>query len=184
MGQAFWLLTWRTYGTWLPGDARGFVSNVRGADGHGGRHNIPGTECDRDLPGLERYAREQMKGKPVLFTAEQARLVADDFRSSAEFRGWSHHALAVMANHIHIVISAPEEVLTDRLLQVFKSYASRMLNQAYPRPTSGTWWAASGSRRRLPDERAVAAAIEYVRHQEYPLVIWTMDSEPGTTVPG
>ena len=27
----YWLLTWTTYGTWLPGDARGFVSNV--ADG-------------------------------------------------------------------------------------------------------------------------------------------------------
>ena len=23
-----WLLTWTTYGTWLPGDERGFVGNV------------------------------------------------------------------------------------------------------------------------------------------------------------
>jgi len=23
-----WLLTWTTYGTWLPGDARGFVSPI------------------------------------------------------------------------------------------------------------------------------------------------------------
>ena len=183
METAFWLLTWRTYGTWLPGDARGFVSNVRGVDGCGERHNTPGTECERDLPGLQRYAREQMKGEPVLLTADQARLVAADFRSSAEFRGWPVQALAVMANHVHLVVSAPEEVLTDRLLQVFKSYASRKLNQAYPRPVGGTWWAASGSRRRLPNEQAVLAAVEYVRNQEYPLAIWTAP-EPGTTVPG
>jgi hypothetical protein len=29
----FWLLTWTTYGTWLPGDERGFVSEVRDDSG-------------------------------------------------------------------------------------------------------------------------------------------------------
>ena len=183
--MAHWLLTWRTYGTWLPGDARGFVSNVRGEDGHGERHNVPGTDCDRDLPGLERYARDQMKGKPILLGAEQARLVADDFRSSAAFRGWPLHAVAVLVNHVHLVVAAPEEVLTERLLQVFKSYASRKLNGLYPKPVNGSWWAVSGSRRRLPDERAVAAATAYVLNQQHPLVVWAAAApEPGTAVPG
>jgi len=184
MSPAFWLLTWRTYGSWLPGVSRGFVSNVRGADGSGERHNVPGTECERDQPGLERYARTLLKGEPILLTADQAALAAEDFRASAAFRNWLLPALAVMANHVHLVVSAPEDVSTDRLLQVFKSYASRKLNQSCRRPAGGTWWAVSGSRRRLPTEQAVDSAIEYVKNQEYPLVIRTTDSEPGTIVPG
>jgi hypothetical protein len=45
----YWLLTRTTYGTWLPGDVRGFVSRVRdlrrGTKGEGGAHapRSPGT---------------------------------------------------------------------------------------------------------------------------------------------
>src|SRR5690349_21194983 len=38
-----WHLTWTTYGTWLPGDERGFVSNVRDGDGPEVKHNTPAT---------------------------------------------------------------------------------------------------------------------------------------------
>lgn len=134
------------------------------------------------MPALERYAREQMKGEPVYLTLEQARLVADDFLSSATYRGWTLLALAVMANHAHIVVAAPEEVPTDRLLQVFKSYASRRLNGAFAKPANGTWWATSGSRRRLPHRNAVEAAVTYVRDQPNPLAIWVNtgpDAVPG-----
>ena len=41
-----WLITWTCYGTWLPGDARGFVGNVREEDGTQVSHNLPGTPVD------------------------------------------------------------------------------------------------------------------------------------------
>ena len=47
----YWLLTWTTYGTWLPGDQRGFVSNVPNGSGPEVRHNIPGTPYDADDEG-------------------------------------------------------------------------------------------------------------------------------------
>ena len=178
MHVAYWLLTWRTYGTWLPGDARGFISHVRGTDGAGMRHNIPGTACDYNIPALERYVRSQMKGKPILLTADQAALAAEEMQHSAHHSGWTMTALAMMVNHVHLIVAAPEDVLPDRLFQIFKSYASRKLNQHYPKPPGGTWWAVSGSRRRLPTERALHAAIEYVKNQEHPLRLWTADSEP------
>jgi hypothetical protein len=56
-----WLLTSTTYGTWLPGDPRGFVSNVADGPGPEVRHNIPGTPYDKDMPGLVRVARENLK---------------------------------------------------------------------------------------------------------------------------
>jgi hypothetical protein len=38
----YWLTTWTTYGSRLPGDKQGFVGNVREADGTQATHNIPG----------------------------------------------------------------------------------------------------------------------------------------------
>ena len=50
--ERYWLLTWTCYGHWLPGDARGFVGNIRDDDGSQITHNIPGTPYDADIPRL------------------------------------------------------------------------------------------------------------------------------------
>lgn len=92
-----------------------------------------------------------------------------DLRSSAAFRGWPLSVLAVTADHVRVVAAAPEAVLTDRLLRVFKSYASRELNRSHPRPANGTWWAASGSRRRLPS--AAARTGRQVGLDKHPLEV-------------
>ncbi|MBU6293193.1 MAG: hypothetical protein KJS91_00805, partial [Planctomycetes bacterium] len=68
------------------------------------------------------------------------------------------------------------------LLKDFKSYASRALNKQFEKPESGTWWTEGGSRRKLPDEAAVAAAIRYVLDQEHPLVVWP-HGERGASAP-
>ena len=66
-----WLLTWTTYGTWLPGDERGFVSNVAEGDGPEVKHNVSGTPYDARQRGLALAARTQMKGEPVWLSAER-----------------------------------------------------------------------------------------------------------------
>ena len=83
----FWLLTWTTYGTWLPGDERGFVSNVRDGEGPEVKHNMPGTPYDAKQRGLAIAARKQLKEKPVWLTTEQAGPLALQFRETATFRG-------------------------------------------------------------------------------------------------
>jgi hypothetical protein len=62
---------------------------------------------------------------------------------------------------------APNDISRD-----FKSYASRGLNKRWAKPASDTWWTTGGSKRKLPDEQAVLAAIEYVKNQYNPLVVW------------
>jgi REP element-mobilizing transposase RayT len=167
-----WLLTSTTYGTWLPGDKRGFVSTVKDGPGPRVRHDVPGTEYDRDVEGLNRSARELLKCLPILLTAEQALAVLEQFHETATFRRWNLYAGAVMANHFHLVVAAPDEVHSTILMRDFKSYASRALNRRWQKPGSGTWWTESGSRRSLPDEQAIEAAIEYVRRQSAPLAMW------------
>src|SRR5439155_11268524 len=126
-------------------------------------HNQAGTEYDRDLPGLVRFSRQVMRAEPMYLSAEQALVAADEFLRTATFRHWELSAVAVMANHVHLVVVVAESNPGEKLLQEFKSYASRALNQRFGRPPAGTWWTRSGSKRRLPDDAAVPAAMEYLR---------------------
>jgi hypothetical protein len=91
-----------------------------------------------------------------------------------------------MANHFHLVVGVPGDPDPSDVLGDFKSYASRALNRRWAKPAGGTWWTESGSKRKLPNETAVLGAIQYVKAQEYPLVIWVAESfaaaeqsEPG-----
>ncbi len=92
----YWLLTWTTYGTWLPGDVRGFVGNVRNPDGNQLVNNIPGTPYDADLPPLEDYARGQMAGSPVTLTKSDADALIKQYQETADIRGWELCAASVM----------------------------------------------------------------------------------------
>jgi REP element-mobilizing transposase RayT len=168
-----WLITSTTYGTWLPGDERGFVSTVENHPGPRVRHNQPGTAYDADMPKLRESAQHLLKGSPIRFNVEQAEVVAAQFRETAAWRGWDLHALAVMANHFHVVISASDEVHSSAILRDLKSYAARALNHRWGKPEGGTWWTESGSRRPKDSEQALEAAIRYVLYgQPNALVVW------------
>lgn len=80
--------------------------------------------------------------------------------------------LAAIANHVHHIVGVPGGPEPSDVMRDFKSYGSRALNARWPKPTSGTWWTQSGSQRKLANEPSVLAAVEYVREQEFPLVIW------------
>jgi REP element-mobilizing transposase RayT len=179
-----WHLTWTTYATWLPGDPRGSVTSVRDASGPRQRHNNFGEPYDAEMPGIHAAATAAIKGGLVVLTAEQALVIERQFKETAGYRGWRILALAVMATHLHLLVSAGDNVEPDTLLRDFKSYASRALNRNWRRPASGTWWTESGSRRRKDDESAVLAAIRYIARQESPLVVsiadewtWCLKSE-------
>ena len=72
-------LTWTTYGTWLPGDARGWVeSGVPGVQ-------PPDTE-------RERLARQCMAESAVLLSLDQREKVAETIQEHCRIRGWTLHA--------------------------------------------------------------------------------------------
>lgn len=170
-----WLLTWTTYGTWLPGDPRGSVTRIREGTVSGGprvEHDQLGKPFVPHIAGLVRSSQDRMLGAPVWLTQEQGKIVLTDLQSSAAFRNWPLHAAAVMANHVHIALDAPNDVISDDLLRVLKSYASRRLNEEFGKPKSGTWWTQSGSRRKLRDAVALRGAVAYIRKQHRPLAMF------------
>jgi hypothetical protein len=82
-----------------------------------------------------------------------------------------------MFNHFHIVVGVPGDPDPSKVLGDFKSWGTRALSRHFGAPASMTWWTASGSKRRLRDERALAAAIRYVLYdQPNPLLTWSPET--------
>ena len=91
--------------------------------------------------------------------------------ATAAHRGWTLHALAVMSNLVHVVVTAAGDPDPDSLLRDLKAYASRALNTRFGRPSGGTWWTRSGSKRKCADQDALMARVRYVREQPGALVV-------------
>lgn len=178
-----WLLSSTFYGTWLPGDPRGFVGRVRDVRPTDPpttiriEHDIPGTPYDEDIPGLQRASAEMMRGPPILVAAAHAEVLLAQFQETARFRTWPLLAAAIMANHVHLVVETPLDATGTKILGDFKAYGSRALTARFGKPASDTWWTYGGSKRILPDEPALAAAIYYVLYkQPNPLRVWSPPS--------
>lgn len=164
MGGVFnqtWLLTWTTKGTWLPGDRRGWIS--------GANLNAPGSPSNQPSEALRNWCQNRMQGSPVWMNQDQAQVVLESHQETAQFQSWWLGAMAVMPNHVHVVVGGPKEVDGVKFLSRFKSYASRALNARWGKQD---WWTDYGSARALPDLEAVQSAINYVANQQGPLVLW------------
>src|SRR5262245_14758842 len=127
--ERHWLLSNTCYGSWLPGSQGGFVGRVwehRPEDSEQKlrvTHNAPGTDYDAALPGLENAARSRMKGAPVLLTREHAETLLAQLQETAAVRGWTLRAVAIMANHFHIVVTVPGDPSPSKILGTSKAGA-------------------------------------------------------------
>ena len=181
-GMRGWLLTNTTYGTWLPGDPRGSVTSVRDQRAEDQpssvriEHDAPGEPWEDEIPRLRSAATKQMKGLPIYLDLEMAEITLSQFRETAGHRAWMLHAVAIMPNHFHIVLSVNDDPEPRKILADFKAYASRTLNGKYGKPPSETWWTTNGSKRKLKSEEALTMAIQYVLRQPCPLVIWSLET--------
>ncbi len=149
--ERFYLLTFRTYGSWLHGDARGSVNR---------RSNVLGTPRLPPVPGWESWQRAQMREPEVVLSEEQRRVVTQSVEATCRGRGWRLVVVNVRTNHVHAVIgtTAPPETVTNDL----KAFATRALRKAGLTAAAARVWSRGGSRKQLLDARAVEAACRYV----------------------
>ena len=140
-------LTWSTYGTWLPGDSRGWVDY-----GRGWRLPVPWRQ-------LETAAR--MTEDACRLTSEMRAAVEQQLEETCGIRSWQLFAKNCRYNHVHIVVAAPN---TDpkRVRTTLKAWASRCLRDGFDRSREN-WWTERGSIRRIFDEASLEAAIIYVK---------------------
>ena len=118
-----------------------------------------------------------MKGEPVALDRPDADALIVQFQETSRIRKWSLEAASVMYNHTHVVVGVSGD--PDLILEIFKSWATRKLKKQRPLPPNGTFWTEKGSKRKLPDERAVRDGSYYVLNkQPHPLGTWCQRAEP------
>src|SRR5262245_26201359 len=84
------LVTWTTYGTWLPGDARGW--NRKGE-----------AENQRPNPLFVEMAQSRMKEAEFRLSVVDRRIAEQTIRDHCRIRGWHLHAVNARSNHVHLV---------------------------------------------------------------------------------
>lgn len=152
MGQPLaYFITWTTYGSWLPGDRRGWVKK--------GESGIQAQDSKRKA-----VAQGRMRGKPVTLSASQRRIVEEMIHRHCDLRNWTLHALNVRSNHVHMVVSA--ERSPETVMEQIKAWCSRRLNESdalQGDPANRRkWWTEHGSTKWINDERYLENAIRYV----------------------
>ena len=146
-----YLITFRCYGTWLHGDARGSTDRY---------HNRYGTPLIQPSQRWLRHNARTLKHDSVELDAMQRAAVEMAIRETCAVRSWLLRAVNVRTNHIHTVVSAgcrPEPVLS-----AFKANATRIMKEKACWTNEYSPWSEGGSMRYLWTELSIERAIEYV----------------------
>jgi REP element-mobilizing transposase RayT len=138
-------ITWTTYGTWLPGDCRGWRKR-------NGDHQVP-------QPLLEQWCQKQMKGEAVLLEPHDRNTVEHACRRHCEHRGWHLFAVNARTNHVHVVVAAdasPQKVRN----QLKANCTGALRTQDKPLVAERTW-TKGGDCELLDTEDDIEAAVMY-----------------------
>jgi REP element-mobilizing transposase RayT len=138
-----YMLTWTTYGSWLPGDKRGYVE-------HGqilpGKEQILERNKDRQrLPAVILNEREEKIVQEVIFTEAQ--------RISQILE-----ALIVYSNHVHL-LARPH---TESMEQIVSRYKSKTTRALWRNGRQGRIWTKGYDKRFCFTEEEVTQRIRYI----------------------
>ncbi|MGC8542077.1 MAG: transposase [Phycisphaerae bacterium] len=156
-------LTWTTYGTWLPGDKRGYVSNTLKPDGrYETKNNRVSTPYDAESVATYAAAQAAQKYDAVWLTAAQAQVAAQALCAAAQDRDWQIVRAAIMSNHVHVLTTGcPNDAAM--VLRIYKGVSSAKISAAHGKAVR--WWTHGGSQRYLNDAAGIAAVERYIRDQ-------------------
>ena len=146
-----YFITFACYGSHLHGDESGSVDRS---------HNVPGTRLAEANPERVATMRQQMEQLPCFLDRDRRVTVLDALREVCLHRGLRSWAAQVRTNHVHVVVDA--DVRPEKVMNAFKSYASRGLNRLGIDGPDRRRWARHGSTRWLWKDADVQEAIRYV----------------------
>ena len=134
MGRAWFHVQWSTFGTWLPGDPRGFRNHKHRIHSSGDYKNPPPKG---EHAGLRRYAQRVMHGKAVTLSSPLRERVRDEIVRKSIDLGLDPRALAVCFNHVHLLANLDAHRIRASVGQL-KRASSHRISDAI----AGTVWAA------------------------------------------
>ena len=125
---------------------------------------MPGSRLLDVDPQRVSAERQRMRQAPYMLGVARREAVLEALREVCEHRGWGLLAAHVRTNHVHVVVEA--EVPPERIMNDFKSYASRALNRLEHHGSGPRRWARHGSTRWLWKDHDVKEAIRYVVEEQ------------------
>ena len=147
-----YFITWTCYGTWLPGDNRGWLK------WHSGEQ-LP-------QPRLSRWCIEQMTEEPVTLDGSQRMVVHNAIQSLCTVRDWHLLAVNCRSNHCHSVVCSSNHA-GEQVRDQLKSWTTRALKEhqrgmgVHQDHLRNQWWTRNGSVRYVFDEASLESAIQY-----------------------
>ncbi len=135
-----YFVTWTTYGTWLPGDERGWCKR--------GSRVVEAPDS-----ALQDAANHAMAEETVILTQAQRDLADAVIVKHCAIREWVLHARNVRSNHVHVVVSAALDGGNSRPIQSMvqpKAIRTSRLVRARRQRTTPV---VLGARRRRIDQR-------------------------------
>ena len=133
-----YLITFRTYGTWLAGDERGSIDKY---------HKKFGGPRAVVSPLRNKCHSRRLKSPAFLLNATARKLVESAIREVCQFRGWLLIAISVRTNHVHVVVSGA--AASSKMLNDFKAFSTRRMRENQEWKLSHSPWVDKGSRRNL-----------------------------------
>jgi REP element-mobilizing transposase RayT len=146
-----YFITFACYGSHLHGDEPGIV------DLH---HNVPGSPFAEASPERRVIKFEQMDQAPFSLDKDRRAAVLSALHEVCLHRQWILIAAHVRTNHVHVVVEG--DARPERMMNTFKSYASRKLNLLRIDEPHRKRWARHGSTRWLWKDEQVQEVLQYV----------------------
>ncbi|HNB60630.1 MAG TPA: transposase, partial [Phycisphaerales bacterium] len=146
-----YFISFRTYGTWLHGDARGSVDRTQ---------NRFGAPKVWPRQGLVKFEQRQLNDAPLVLDEHQRVLVDQAIRGVCTHKAWKLHAINIRTNHVHVVVTAkgpPEPVMT-----ALKAWGTRRLREEGLIGRERRVWSRHGSTIYLFREENLAEKVRYV----------------------
>ena len=140
-------ITWTVYGTFLPGDARGWRLRRRG-------NQLP-------RPRLAQWHRDRLKFDRILLSKPMREIVNQTIEKHCRVRNWHHWASNARSNHVHAVITAPDHrgsVVRDQL----KAYCTRAIRATDSEFVDRPVWTRGGDWECINSTQEVADCVAYV----------------------
>ncbi|MGH9970933.1 MAG: transposase [Pyrinomonadaceae bacterium] len=150
-----YLITFRSYGTWLHGDERGSVDRF---------HNVYGSKTLPPNRQRKQYEQRLRALPPVKLNSRRRAAVEKGIRETCTIRKWLLRAFNIRTNHVHTVVSANSPAWC--VLNALKANATSCLREAGCWRSGRSPWASRGSKRRLWTEKQLSDAIAYVLYDQ------------------
>ncbi|QDT39570.1 hypothetical protein [Stratiformator vulcanicus] len=166
MTGKWWLVTWSTYGTWLPGDPRGFQTwrkreYVPPPERYA-KHNEKTYEARR-YEDLHYSAEQMMAAEPVYLEENEQQIVVAAVYDESSSMELQPSVIAVMSDHTHLLAKFGSLEIRKAVGRL-KAAATRQLHSLGM--TSGRAWSRCCHMKSKPTEREYLNAVAYVKKHE------------------